>query len=161
MNQQNSSRQTTSQRLAARAALAEKRSYVQKRLKQLGLDWIELSRMEALYLPQVLHRNEKIGGVIAGHSSNGHIMLIATDSRIIVLDCKPIFKNVEDITYYVVAGVTIANVGIIYTVTLHTRLGDFKVQTIYAKAARLFKKYIDKRCIEHQQEGYYDQYNKR
>lgn len=148
---------TTSQRrlqtLAANQRKEAKRQYVFKRLREVGLDWIELARSEANYLPDIIHGGEKIGGAIAGRSDHGHIMIVATDRRVIVIDCKPIFKDTEDITYFVVAGVDITNMGPIYSVTLQTRLGDFKVTTLYAQAARRFQKYIDRRCIEHQNGG--------
>lgn len=136
----------------------QKRRYVYNRLRELGLDFIELSRSEANYLPSVLHDDEFIGGVIVGRSEPGHIMIVATDKRVIVLDCKLMFNNAEDVSYVVVAGVTVSNVGLLHRVTLHTRLGDFKVLTIYAKASRLFRDYIDQRCLEHPEGGtYYDQ----
>ena len=76
-------------------------------------------------------------------------MIVATDKRVMVIDSKPLYKDSEDITYFVVAGVSVSNVGFIHNVTLHTRLGDFTVKTLYAKAANIFRDYINERCIEH------------
>lgn len=135
---------------------ASRRAYVRKRLRELGLDEIEMIRSEAEHLPHVIREDEKIGGVLAGRSRIGHIMLVATDKRVIIVDCKPLFNDTEDIGYYVVAGVSVGNIGPFYTVTLHTRLGDFKIKTIYGRAAEQFKDYINRRCIEQNKESGYD-----
>jgi len=139
---------TTAQQRSTRQEIQR---YVLNRLRELGLNEIELARSEANFLPTLLHSEEKIGGATAGRSGEGHIMLIATDRRIIVLDCKPFFNNVEDLSYDVIAGVNIGNVGPLYTITLQTKVGDFKITTLYARASQMFKNYIDVRCIEHRE----------
>ncbi len=126
------------------------------RLKQLGVSDLELLRSEAQYLPKVIHDGEVIEAVVAGKSEVGHIMIVATNSRVIVLDCKPLFNNAQDITYHVVAGVTLTHVGPFYTVTLHTRLGDFAVRNISGKSAHAFKDYLDKRVTKLKNGGRYD-----
>ncbi len=141
------------QQTANKQRMQAKRRYVFKRLREVGLNWIEILRGEAQYLPLILHDEEKIGGAIAGRSDHGHIMIVATDRRVVVLDYKPLFKEAEDITYYVVAGLDIRSMGPVHTITLQTRLGDFKVTTLYGRAARRFQKYIEQRCIEHAEGG--------
>ena len=136
-----------------RRRLQDKREYVFSRLFELGMSALELARSEANYLPSILHTNESIGGVIAGQSDKGHMMIIATDKRVIVLDCKPYFTDSEDIDYEVVTGVTVSNMGPFYTVTLQSRLGDFKIYTLYEKAAKSFKEYLNESRIERLKES--------
>lgn len=126
------------------------RTQTVRRLRQLGISWWSTHMSEARYLPRLLHPDEELGGVLYGWSGVGRIMLVATDRRIIYLDCKPLFVKSEDITYDVVAGITMEWLGPRGTLILHTRLGDFAVQTTNHGAAQIFHDYIDKRCIEHQ-----------
>lgn len=131
----------------------QQKKYVQVRLKELGLGSYEMLRSEARHLHKVLHDNEKIGAVLSGKSPQGHIMLIATDGRIMVLDCKPLFNNCQDVTYFVVSGVTIGHVGPFHSVALETRVGRFSIKTTNYKTSVSFKAYIDRRCIEHARGG--------
>lgn len=123
-------------------------------LKQLGLDWVECLRSEARMLPGSLHKGEVIRAVISGRAKTGHIMLVATDTRVIMLDHKPFFQNVEDISYQIISGVSVGKVGPFYTVTLNTRMGDYILKTYYGKAAATFKEFIESRCIENRRYGY-------
>lgn len=130
-----------------------RKQYVRERLLELGLGRRELLRAEAKHLPYVLHRGESINAVISGKSEMGHIMIVAADRRVIVMDCKPMFNSAEDITYSVVAGVSVTYSGLFSIVTLHTRVGDFKVKTSRLSLAQRFKQYIDERCIENQHQA--------
>lgn len=128
-----------------------KKVYVERQLKKLGLDWIELHRSEAALLPSIIHSGETIGGVIAGHSDRGHIMIVATNTRLIIMDCKPFFNKIKELNYSVISGVSSSQVGPFHTIKIHSRLGDFVVKTVYAKAAESFGNYIDERCIGYTQ----------
>lgn len=122
--------------------------YVVRRFREIGLGEIEIHRGETRLLPEILKSNEFIGGVVCGKSTAGHIMLVATSRRVLVIDAKPIYNSIEDITYRVVAGVSLRHSRLMQRLTLHTRLGDFTVQTTNAIVAHSFKEYIDWRCIE-------------
>ena len=125
---------------------------LKKRLTKLGMSKWGFLKSETRALAQLLHKNEHIGGVIFGHSKPGSIMLVATDRRGIYLDTKPLFMKSEEISYDVVAGITLEWVGYRGTVVLHTRLGDFSISTLNKKAALIFRKYVEYRCIEHHKE---------
>lgn len=130
------------------AEKAHKRAYVHKRLRELGLNDLELIRAEARFLPELLSVDEEIGGVAVGYSEKqGHIMLVATDSRIITIDCKPFFRDSEDISYYAIDGVTTGSVGVFHSLSLHTRTRNIKIKTFYGKAVGMFKWYINERCL--------------
>lgn len=130
------------------ADLETRRRYVQKRLRQVGMSELEMRRAEARYLPNLIHNSEEIGACLSGRGIPGHFMIIATERRVIVLDCKPFFNNVEDITYDAISGVSMLSVSFMATVTLHTKIGDYTVKTPNLRAAKLFKRFIDRRCIE-------------
>jgi hypothetical protein len=125
-------------------------------LRRLGVSAWGMRKTETQYLPELIHSGEQIGGVVYGHSDAGSIMLVATDRRILYVDTKPLFKKSEDISYEVVAGITLEWVGLSGTLILHTRMGDFKVRTMNRKAAKTFREYLERRCIEHKNGGRYD-----
>lgn len=122
---------------------------VLKELKGLGVSTFELGRAESGYAPNVIHADEHIGGVLYGHHKDGHVMMIATDRRVIFLDKKPMFVNKDEITYDVVSGISLNKAGIGSTVTLHTRIKDYVIRTFNEKCAEGFVRYIESRSLEH------------
>lgn len=132
---------------------------VKKELKDLGVSWFGLHKLESHYLPSIIHPNEKLGGVVYGHHKDGFAMLVATDRRVIFLDKKPLTVNEDEISYFVVSGVSVNQTGFVSTVTLHTRIKDYPIRTFNLKCAQIFMKYIELRSLEHKytKEGRYDQ----
>lgn len=65
-----------------------------KELKEAGMTPWGFLKMETKRLPEIIHEDEKIGGVVYGRTTGdkiGSAMLIATDKRVIFLDVKPFF----------------------------------------------------------------------
>ncbi len=62
---------------------------IKQELKDAGLTSYGLLNSESRYLPQLIHEDEHIGGVVYGKHKNGLAMLVATDRRVIFLDKKP------------------------------------------------------------------------
>lgn len=137
---------------------AAHRRRVSDELRQAGVSRLGLLRMESRYLPQVIHPDEHIDGVVYGHSDEGSVMLVATDRRVIFLDKKPLFINKDQISYYVVTGVKFSHAGPGTTVILHTRIKDYTIHSLNQKAAEKFVKLIESRCLEHQERNEYDSY---
>ena len=108
-----------------------------------------MSTSEVHYLPKVIHPNENIIGAVYGHSRNGFAIILATDKRIIFLDKKPLYVVEDEITYGVVSGVSFGHAGIGSTVILHTRIKDYKFQTLNKQCAKGFVKAIEERCVEY------------
>lgn len=126
---------------------------VKHQLHALGVSRIAMHSMESRYLPHVIHPDEYIQGVVYGKSDDGFAMLLATDKRAIFLDKKPLFVNMDEITYDVVSGVSLGNIGFGSTVTLHTRIKDYTIMTLNEKCAKAFVEAIETRCIAHQNSG--------
>lgn len=122
---------------------------IKQQLLSLGMSRFVLATSEAHYLPRIIHPDENIVGVIYGHSKNGFAMILATDKRIIFLDKKPFFVIEDEITYSVVSGVSHGQAGIGSTVILHTRIKDYKFQTLNERCARGFVAAIEQRCVEY------------
>ncbi len=122
-------------------------------LKRLGATKFELMTSETNYLPKIIHHKEQLGGVAYGHHELGYSMLVATNRRIIFLDKKPFFANVDDVTYEVVSGVSLSHAGFGSTLVLHTRIKDYKLLTMNDKSSAIFVDYIEMRCLEHEKNG--------
>ena len=126
---------------------------IKHQLANVAASRMAINSLEGKYLPQIIHTDEQIQGVVYGKSVDGMAMLIATDRRAIFLDKKPLFVNEDEVTYDVVSGVSHGHVGIGSTVTLHTRIKDFTIKTLNEKSARIFIEAIEARCVEHQREN--------
>ncbi len=150
---------TSSNRLAPALSKVSHEDRIMHQLRILDVSRFGLRTMESRYLPRIIHSGEQLGGVVYGHHEAGFAMLVATDSRIIFLDKKPLIVNEEEISYEVVSGVSFSHAGFGSTVTLHTRIKDYAIRTFNQKSAQRFVDYIEFRCLEHnyEREGYYDQ----
>jgi general stress protein 26 len=127
---------------------------IRQELKKAGVTSYGLIKGESKLLPNIIHEDEHIGGVVYGQMSEGSVMLVATDKRIIFLDWKPLFTTSDEFTYDVVSGVKTTTAGPFSAVTLHTRISDYSLRYVNHNCARNFVRYIEKRRIEG---GTYDQ----
>ena len=118
-------------------------------LKQARLSRFGLKSMEGHHIAQIIHPDEHISGAIYGYCKDGYAMVVATDSRVIYLDNKPLFSNKDEITYGLVGGISCGKVGPLATVTLHTKLGDYKLKTASYRSVGQFVNFIEQRCLEH------------
>lgn len=129
---------------------------VKQELQKLGVSRYALWRAESRHLPSIIHKDELIGGVVYGKHVDNFAMLVATDRRIIFLDKRPLFVNVDEITYDVVSGISFSHAGIGSTVTLHTRIKDYPIRTFNQRCAKVLIDFIEARSLEHNYTG--DQY---
>lgn len=120
---------------------------IKEQLVRLGLGRMARLSMESRYLPHIIQPDEKLEAVVYGRSPDGMAMLVATDKRAIFLDKKPLFVNEDEVTYDVVSGVDHSHLGMGSTVILHTRVKDYRIQTMNHRCAQNFVKAIETRCI--------------
>ena len=124
------------------------REQVLHELKLAGTSRFGMLTMEANYLPNIIHQDEQVGGIVYGLHEDGIAMLIATDRRVIFLDKKPLFINEDEVNYHVVSGVSYSRVGWGTTVTLHSRIKDYTIHTLNRRCAEIFVDFIERRCLE-------------
>lgn len=105
--------------------------------------------LEGQYLPAVIHPDEHIEGIVYGHGTVGFAMLIATNRRVIFLDKKPFFVNIDELSYEAIIGVSHNQAGLGATLILRTRLQNYYLRTLNHRAAGRFIAYLEKRCLEH------------
>ncbi len=121
---------------------------VKQELREAGVTGYGLMKSESRYLPQIIHEDEHIMGVVYGQYGGGSAMLVATDHRVIFLDRKPLFMTMDELTYDVVSGVKLNKSGFIVTVVLHTRIADYTIRYANRKCADTFVEYIESRRLE-------------
>ena len=121
---------------------------VKQELREAGVTGYGLMKSESRYLPQIIHDDEHIMGVVYGQYDGGSAMLVATDHRVIFLDRKPLFTTMDELTYDVVSGVKLNKSGLFIMVILHTRIADYTISHANGKCAEKFVKYIECRRLE-------------
>jgi len=130
--------------------------FFQKHKEQIHAELLELGAVpydlwlpETHALPLIIHPNEHITGIVYGryHQEDGHQVgrgaLVATNTRILLIDKKPLFIRCDEVTYEVVSGVTYTTLGFVGTVTLHTRIGAISVRTFNQKCAESFVESVE------------------
>lgn len=128
---------------------------VDTELKACGATGFDLILPETRYLHRVILPGEHIKGSVYGRYQSGRGALVATDRRILFIDKKLLFSHFDEIDFIVVGGVSRTRVGLSGVVTLHTRLGDYKIRTFNQKNARNFVDYIGTRFYERSSSGGY------
>lgn len=77
---------------------------VKAELIKAGVTTYGLMKAESRHLPEHVHEDEHIGGVVYGRYEGGSGMIVATDKRVLFLDYKPFYKSTDEIHYDVVSG---------------------------------------------------------
>lgn len=132
---------------------------VREELLRAGFPRAALRKFTAKYLPEVINENEHIGGAVYGRyseTSTGPLnwtegMLVATDKKVLFINHKPGYTNVDELTYFVVAGVKYVSAWPFASVTLHTRMGDFLLKFANPVCAKRFVKYVEAYSVEESQ----------
>jgi hypothetical protein len=134
---------------------------IMQELQALGAVKYDMWLPETHALPEIIHPNEHLKGVVYGRYkqkgrygqeastlSKGRGMLMVTDKRVLFLDKKPMFTRFDEIPQEIISGVTYTKVGFAGTVALHTRAGDFTVRTFNERCAKAFVEAIESICFE-------------
>ncbi len=126
--------------------LAKHNQRVKDELKKAGMTAYGFTKLSTGYLPTIIHENEHVKGVVYGrlYESFEPVMLVATDRRVIFIDCKPFYRNWDEITYEVVAGVKTTLAGPFASIVLHTHVKDYELRYVNIKCAKKFVEYIEK-----------------
>jgi hypothetical protein len=75
------------------------RSSVSSQLKRLGQKFRFFGRSEAKELKNIINPDESILQCAYGHYHGGSGLLVATDKRIVLVDKRPFYLNVESMSY--------------------------------------------------------------
>lgn len=126
-----------------------KRTAVRRRLRELGLNWLDMLRPETFYIAKILHDGEKLLGVACGRLDDGASALLAvTDLRIIYLNQIPLFTNMDEVKYDAVDGVSSEIGRLDASVTLHTGMREFTLHAVNINAASKFVESVERVSID-------------
>jgi hypothetical protein len=89
-------------------------------LKSLGLVYRFLGRPETIELANILNQEESIHHCTFGFYQGGSALLVATNSRLLLVDKRPFFLNLEDIRYEMINEVDFSGRLLDAAVSLHT-----------------------------------------
>ncbi len=82
---------------------------VDKRLAELGHYNRYMARAEIRELPHILSDHEEILACVTGYYQNGYALLVVTDYRMLLIDKKPLFLNLEDTRFDMISEVDFSN----------------------------------------------------
>lgn len=74
-------------------------SLIEARLSQLGVKLSRWFQGEVRELQHILFDHEKIIAAVPGRYFGGYALLVATDHRVLLIDKRTLFMNIEDIRY--------------------------------------------------------------
>jgi len=111
------------------------RENVLDQLKTLDLRFRIFGRTEVKELANVLNAGEQIRHCIYGFYQGGSALLVATDARLLLIDKRPLFLNLEDIRYEMINDVNFSARFLDATVSLFT--GNKKLEFRSFTDARL------------------------
>ena len=121
---------------------------IRQELRQVGVTIYGLNKSESRYLPHIIHEDEHIGGIVYGQYGSSSAMLIATNKRVIFLDCKLMVTLSDELTYDAISGVEFDVHTLFATVILQTRIGNYTIRFVNIKSADRFCDYIEKRRLD-------------
>lgn len=133
----------------SRSITKDHRTRVHSELKSAGVSGYALLRAECRYLPSIIHETEQVKAAVYGHVEGaGGALLVATNKRVIYLNRMPLFTTLDEVTYDLVSGISKGSNGLLSSVTLHTRAGDYTVRFGNLVSVAKFVNYIENKCIE-------------
>ena len=132
---------------------------IREELRSLGVSNYGLLKQATRHLPYIVHPDEHVEAIVYGRNDKGPCLLAATDRRVIFLDKKPLFVKSDELAYDIVGGVTTSQSGFVKLVSLHTRMGDFKLRTMNFKCAAHFRDFIEARCLGNPSNNFVETYD--
>jgi hypothetical protein len=126
----------------------KKQDRIFQELRDAGISNFSLRFAETKYLVDMMHESECIKGAVYGFISTGFVLIVATDKRLIYLDKKPFFSNVEESTFDVISGVSLIKAWPFSTLTVFSRVANYALKTWNTASSQKFISYIEDRCLE-------------
>ncbi len=133
-------------------------SVIEARLSKLGVRISRWFRAEIKELENILMDGEEIIGAVPGRYFGGYAILIATDRRLLLIDKKTFFMNLEDIRYDMISEVDFSSRVFDSTVTLFTLNKQHRfTSTKYKRHLRQLTIYVQQQVMAIRQQQYQQQ----
>lgn len=133
-------------------ASIEHKDRIKEELHRAGITTLGRYRFSGMYLPEVIHEDEHIEAAIFGRHKElqgffGAVegMLVATDKRVIFIDHRPGYTTMDEFTYDVISGVNITKAIYNASVTLYTKVSNYRLSYVGKESAKKFANYIEER----------------
>lgn len=134
-----------------------KKERIEKELEAVGVIHKNMHPFTSNYLPRVIHDEEHIRAAIFGRrkESEGFFgfvegMLVATDLRVLFLDHRPGYTTMDEVSYDNVSGVNLSTTILYASVTLFTKIANYKISFANHTSAQQFVDYIENRITKHE-----------
>lgn len=125
---------------------------IKEELRQAGITPLGKFRFSGIYLPEVIHEDEHIEAAMFGRHKElqgffGAVegMLVATDKRVLFIDHRPGYTTMDEFTYDVVSGVNMTKAIYNASVTLYTKVNNYRLSYVSKESAKKFVDYIENR----------------
>ncbi len=134
-------------RARIRPSIYESKEDKKKRIKQelldAGVTFYGLLKSETRFLPKILHPDEHVKAVVYGLHHSNSVMLVATNTRIIYLDKKPIALFLDEVSYEVISGLEFEIHTFFATLVLHTPVKNYDIRHANLRCAENFARHIE------------------
>jgi len=131
-------------------------SIIEARLSKLGIKVSRWYRPEIRELQHVLMDEEQIIGVVPGRYFGGYAMLLATDRRLLLVDKKAFFMNLEDIRYDTISEIDFSAQMMNATVVIYTLNKQHRFSsTKYRRQLRSLTAYVQAQIVALRQPQYH------
>ncbi|MEI6481415.1 MAG: PH domain-containing protein [Candidatus Saccharibacteria bacterium] len=121
---------------------------VLQQLARIGATTSFWGQPELNELPNILIDGEEIQHILNGYYHGGFATLCATNMRLLLIDKKVFFLNLEDIRYDMIAEVDYGHQFMGATIHIRSFSKDLKFQSFKQKELRDFTNFIQKRVME-------------
>lgn len=121
---------------------------IDRQLKAIGADFRFWGRAEANELEHIIMPGEQIAHCLNGHYEHGFAMLCVTDHRVIVIDKKPLYLELEDIRYEMISELDFSQRLFDATLTVFTFSKTLKFTAFKMGSLRTASAYIQSRIID-------------
>jgi hypothetical protein len=95
-------------------------------------------------LSRILTPTENIVQCINGHYNDGLALFVATDQRLLIIDHKPMFLNVDSLTYSMIQEITYSYRLLNTTIEVYTASKTLKFSSMNHSGMRSISDYIQK-----------------
>ena len=134
------------------SASIEHQQRIKEELREAGITPLGKFRFSGTYLPEIIHADEHIEAAIFGRHKElegffGAVegMLVATDKRVLFVDHRPGYTTMDEFTYDVVSGVSLTKAIYNASVTLYTKVSNYRLSYVGKESAKNFVDYIENR----------------
>lgn len=133
-------------------------SIIEAKISKLGIKISRWFRPEIRELEKILMDDEEIINVVPGRYFGGYALLIATDHRLLMIDKRAFFMNLEDIRYDMISEVDFSSRLLDATITLFTLNKQHRfTSTKYKNHLRVLTAYVQQQVAQLRQAQYQPQ----